>query len=347
MSLQTWIDERVGVGDFVSLLQKKQVPDHRHSAWYLLGGISLFFFIVQVLSGLLLVVYYQPGGDASHASVLRINSQIEFGWMIRSVHSWSANLMLLAAFLHMFSVFFMKAYRAPRELTWWSGIGLLGLGMGFGFSGYLLPWDQLANFATKIGMEVMEKAPFVGKGLATLLRGGPDVGPATVQRFYALHAAVLPVLFVPLLFLHLLLVQRHGNATPPSVKTQRTVPFFPTFLFKDLVVWFVCLNLLALLASLWPWELGPQADKLAPAPAGIHPEWYFMSQFQLLKLIPGKVGPLDGELLGIGLFGLAGALWALVPLWDRGSRGRLANWVGLAAAVGLIGLTLWGYVGIA
>ncbi len=347
MSIQTWIDERVGVGDFLSLLRKKEVPDHRHSAWYLLGGISLFFFIVQGVSGLLLVVYYQPGGDVSHASVQRINSQIEFGWLIRSIHSWSANLMILAAFLHMFSVFFMKAYRAPRELTWWSGVGLLGLGMGFGFSGYLLPWDQLANFATKIGIQVLERTPLVGMGLATLLRGGPDVGPSTVQRFYALHAAVLPVIFVPLLMLHLWLVQRHGNATPPSVSVKKTIPFFPTFFFKDLMVWFLCLNLLAFLASLWPWDLGPVADKLAPAPSGIHPEWYFMSQFQLLKLMPGKVGPLDGELLGVGLFGLAALLWVLVPLWDRGSRGRLANWVGLALATGLIGLTLWGYIGVA
>ncbi len=347
MSFQAWIDERVGIGDFLSLLRKKAVPDHRYARWYLLGGIALFFFAVQVVSGLLLVVYYQPGGEASHASVQRIHSQIEFGWLIRSVHAWSANLMLLAAFIHMFSAFFMKAYRAPRELTWWSGLGLLGLGLAFGFSGYLLPWDQLSSFATKIGIQVMEKTPLVGKGLATLLRGGPDVGPATVQRFYAVHAAVLPVVFGPLLIFHLWLVQRHGNATPPSVAPAKTVPFFPTFFFKDLMVWFFCLNVVAFLASLWPWELGPQADPLASAPAGIHPEWYFMGPFQLLKLLPGRVGPVDGELLGLGLFGLAGIAWALVPLWDRGSRGRLATWVGLAVAAALVGLTAWGYVGVA
>lgn len=345
-NLYTWLDDRIGIADFLGFLRKKDVPEHKHSVWYLFGGATLFFFMIQVLTGLLLVVYYQPGSEGSYASVQRITSQIEYGWLVRSVHSWSANLMLLSAFIHMFSTYFMKAYRAPRELTWLSGMGLLGLSMVFGFSGYLLPWDQLAYFATKIGLDVMEKTPAFGHAMATLVRGGNDVGVPTLQRFYALHAAVLPMVFAPLLMLHLWLVQRHGNAIPPDIKESKTVPFFPNFMYKDLVVWLLCLNLLALLASLFPWDLGPQADKLVSAPEGIHPEWYFMSQFQFLKLLPAKFGPFDGELVGMGLFGLAGTVWALVPLWDTGSRGRIANYVGLGALIGLIVLTIWGYAGV-
>jgi cytochrome b6 len=345
-SLGKWLDDRIGIADFMSLLRKKEVPVHKHEVWYYFGGVTLFFFIVQLLTGLLLIVYYQPGAETAHASVQRITSEIEFGWLIRSAHSWSANLMLLFAFVHMFSVYFMKAYRAPRELTWYTGLALLGLAFVFGFSGYLLPWDELAYFATKVGLDVLARAPVIGEPLAQFVRGGPDVGGATLQRFYALHAAVLPALFMPVLILHLWLVQRHGNAVPPGVTVRETVPFFPNFLFKDLVVWLLCLNLLAVLASIWPWELGPPADTLAPAPAGIHPEWYFMAQFQLLKVVPAQIGPLDGELVGMGLFNLGAVVWALVPLWDRNSWARAVNYVGYAALVALIGLTGWGYIGV-
>ena len=140
------------------------MPKHKHDVWYYFGGISLLFFIVQLLTGLLLLVYYQPGVTTAHASVQRITSQIEFGWLIRSVHSWSANLMLLSAVVHMFSVYFMKAFRKPRELTWATGMVLLVLGMVFGFSGYLLPWDQLAFAGAKIALKSVAGAP--GGGVA-------------------------------------------------------------------------------------------------------------------------------------------------------------------------------------
>jgi cytochrome b6 len=345
-SIGKWLDDRIGLAEFMSLLRKKDVPVHEHEVWYYFGGITLFFFIIQLLTGLLLIVYYQPGAETAHSSVQRITSQIEFGWLIRSAHSWSANLMLLAAFVHMFSVYFMKAYRPPRDLTWWTGLALLGLAFVFGFSGYLLPWDDLAYFATKIGLDVMGKAPVIGEPMAQFVRGGPDVGGATLQRFYALHAAVLPALFMPVLVLHLWLVQRHGNAVPPGTPVKETVPFFPNFLYKDLVVWLLCLNLLAVLASIWPWDLGPPVDTLAPAPEGIHPEWYFMAQFQLLKVMPAKIGPLEGELVGLGLFNLGAVVWALVPLWDRGSWARFVNWLGYAAIVALIGLTGWAYASV-
>ncbi|HOS03162.1 MAG TPA: cytochrome b N-terminal domain-containing protein, partial [Candidatus Hydrogenedentes bacterium] len=186
-----WVDERLGIEEWIAFAQKKQVPQHAHSFWYYWGGISLFFFLVQAVSGVLLLVYFRPGPEA-YDSVRQITYDIDFGWLIRSVHSWSANLMVFAVFVHMFSVFFMKAYRKPREFGWWSGLALLGLTMVFGFSGYLLPMDELAFFATKVGLEIPASIPVLGPALVNLIRGGLEVNEFTVQRFFALHVVVLP-----------------------------------------------------------------------------------------------------------------------------------------------------------
>ncbi len=345
-------DDRLGLNEWIAFGRKKTVPQHGHTFWYYFGGISMFFFLVQVTTGILLLLYYRPGPEA-YDSVRQITYDIEFGWLIRSAHSWSANLMVLAVFVHMFSVFFMKAFRKPREFGWWTGLGLLGVTMVFGFSGYLLPMDELAYFATKVGLEIPGSIPIVGSFAADLARGGPTVDGNTVQRFFTLHVVILPIVFGALLGVHLFLVQRHGNAVPPSeeakpVAERASIPFFPDFLLKDLAMWLVALNLLAILVSLFPWPLGPQADPLTPAPAGIHPEWYFMSQFQLLKVLgnwfPGTVG----EILGIGLFSLGGLIWAVIPLLDRSEENkamaRLGTRIGLVFLGALIVLTVWGYM---
>ena len=188
-----YLIERLGLEDVLVAAKKKTVPLHKHSAWYYWGGLSLFFFIVQALSGVLLMVYYRPGPEA-YESVRQITYQIHFGWLVRSVHNWSANLFLLSVFIHMFSVFFMKAYRRPREFGWWSGMLLLLLGLTFGFSGYLLPMDELSYFATKVGLEIPNAIPVIGPPIANLLRGSVDVSEFTVQRFFALHAVILPCL---------------------------------------------------------------------------------------------------------------------------------------------------------
>ena len=147
-----------------------------------------------------------------------IVTRVEFGWLIRSIHSWSANLMILAAFIHMFSVVFLRAYRRPRELTWLSGMRLLGLALGFGFSGYLLPWNTISYFATKVGTDMAASVPLVGPTLARFLRGGDDVGGATLTRFFGFHVAVLPAITTRLLLVHLVLVQTHGMSSPPRVE---------------------------------------------------------------------------------------------------------------------------------
>jgi len=249
----------------------------------------------------------------------------------------------------------MRAYRKPREFGWLSGMALLGIASVFGFSGYLLPMDELSYFATKVGLQIPAAIPWIGAGLANMLRGGPDVSEFTVQRFFALHVVVLPAIFLPLLGFHLWLVQRHGNASPPSIEAlppeqRKTMPFFPNFVRKDLAMWLIALNILALLASVFPWSLGKPFDPLAPAPLGIHPEWYFMSPFEMLKLLgfvfSGKYAAL-GEIAGILLFTLGIALWFLIPFYDNskesGQRARVAHYFGLLVVFHLLITTTIGY----
>ena len=352
--IMRYLDERLDLEPLLELAGKKEVPRHQFEWAYYFGGLTIFFFLVQVISGILLLLYYRPTAEAAFESVQFIMTQVSFGWLMRSVHSWSANLMILSAFLHMFTVLFMKSYAKPRELTWWTGCILLALAMGFGFSGYLLPWNKLAFFATRVGTDMVGKVPFAGEWLLQVLRGGEDVTGATLTRFFGLHVAVLPMILFLTLVVHLALIQRQGIHTPLAVQRQdrprRAMKFFPNFVLREAVVWLVGLFVLAVLAALFPWELGVKADPFAPAPAGIRPEWYFLFMFETLKLIPGTVAGIEGELLGLGGFALAGLFWFLIPVLDRKSaRGEpspLFTIIGLVALLYIVGMTALSYLGV-
>jgi quinol-cytochrome oxidoreductase complex cytochrome b subunit len=351
----TWLDERVdleGVRHFVS---EKTVPVHRHKIWYYLGGMALFLFAVQVGTGILLLLYYRPSAEEAFESVQFIVTQVEFGWLIRNVHSWSANLLIGVVFAHLFSVWLLKAYRKPRELTWVTGCFLLFIMLGFGFSGYLLPWNELAFFATKVGTGIPGGIPVIGKSLVRLLRGGDEVTGATLSRFFGLHVAVLPACATLLVALHLLLVQRQGMSVPlgvlhrltPSTRV-RTMKFFPNYVLRDVVGWYLAVASLAALAALFPWELGRKADAFAAVPAGIRPEWYFLATFQSLKMLPPHILGIEGELVGIVAFGLAGAALVVLPFLDRRASRDLASpvFTGLAvlAMLYLAVFTVLGFV---
>jgi cytochrome b6 len=347
-----WLDERFGQGEIEKFLKHKVVPVHRHTVWYYFGGMTLFLFIVQVLTGILLLMYYRPVPTSAFESVQFIMTQVRFGWLVRSIHSWSANLLIFSAFIHMFSVFFMKAYRKPRELTWISGMLLLFIMLGFGFSGYLLPWNMLAYFATKVGTQAAGSTPVIGHWLLVLMRGGEDVGEATLTRFFGLHVAILPGLATSLLALHLLLVQILGMSVPPGVQKAiaegrekpRTMPFFPNFMLRDVIGWYAALGVLGALAAIFPWELGMKADPFASAPAGIRPEWYFLFMFQTLKLLPAKLLFLEGEFAGMVAFGVAAALWIAVPFIDHKAGfsrvGRFFTGLGIFALGYMITMSL-------
>jgi quinol-cytochrome oxidoreductase complex cytochrome b subunit len=346
-----WLDERVGLSDFAKLAKKKEVPLHRHTFWYYFGGMTLFLFGIQVGTGILLLLYYRPSAGEAFESIQFIMTEVQFGWLVRSIHSWSANLMILAMFIHLFSALLHHAYRRPREMTWLSGGGLLGLSLGFGFTGYLLPWNELAFFATRVGTEIPGVLPVIGPFMRRLLRGGNDVTGATLTRFYGIHVAILPAIVTIVLGLHLFLVQKHGMSRPPTVdggdEGNRSMPFFPNFFLRDLVGWLCALGVLAALAAYFPAELGKKADPFQPAPIGIKPEWYFMAMFQTLKLLPSHIFGIEGELLGVLGFGLIGVLLVAMPFLDRGAAWGKPNRLAAIFGALLIGysivLTYLGY----
>jgi quinol-cytochrome oxidoreductase complex cytochrome b subunit len=343
--LWLWLDERIGLSDFAYLAKKKEIPLHRHTFWYYFGGMTLFLFMIQVVTGILLLLYYRPSASEAFESIQFIMTEVEFGWLIRSIHSWSANLMIFAMFIHLFSALLLHAYRRPREMTWLSGGALLGLTLAFGFTGYLLPWNELAFFATRVGTEIPGVLPVIGPFMRRLLRGGDDVTGATLTRFYGIHVAILPAIAVLVLGLHLFLVQKHGMSRPPSDERsgaeKKAMPFFPNFFLRDLVGWLIALGLLAALAAYYPAELGKKADPFQPAPIGIKPEWYFMAMFQTLKLLPGHILGIEGELLGVLGFGVVGLVLVLMPFIDH--RTGSGRWSRLPVAFG-IGLIVYSIV---
>jgi cytochrome b6 len=235
--------------------------------------------------------------------------------------------MIISLTLHMFSTMMLKAYRPPREVTWVSGYLLFLLTLGFGFSGYLLPWNKLAYFATTVGTNIVKSVPLLGNWLLEVLRGGQDVTINTLYRFYAAHVVILPLTLVGLIGLHLLLIQRQGMAPPIGEKVApRGMKFFPSFAVRDVLLWLACLTLVLTLTVFLPygpgipgmdWELGEKANPMAPAYPGIKPEWYFLWEYQLLKEFPPHLFGLEGPQVCLFLIAILFGIWAIIPWLDR------------------------------
>jgi cytochrome b6 len=348
-AFRAFLNERLGLEVLQKLARDKRVPLHGSSHFYYLGGMALFLFLVQLVTGALLALFYRPSPDQAFESVRAIMTEIEFGWLIRSAHAWSANLLVGVLLLHMLTTYMMRAYRRPREMTWVTGVLLLGLFLAFGFSGYLLPWNELAFFATRVGTAIVGVIPVIGDNLLLLARGGEDVTGDTLARFYALHIAIFPVIGFALLGLHLFLVQKHGMSVPGRETAGHdaagpSMPFVPHFLLRDMVGWYLALALLAALAALFPWELGEKADPFASAPEGIQPEWYFLFMFQTLKVLPPRLGPVEGEVAGVLFFGLCGLVLLFIPFLDRGRLSRaVLNALAAVSVAFFIVMTAWGW----
>ena len=209
-----WFDQRYEVSGVLSKLLSKPVPTYALHWWYCLGGITAFLFVVQAVTGIMLAFYYKPTPEAAFSSIQYIESQVRFGAAIRSIHHWAANGMIVLCVAHMLRVFIMGAYKKPRELNWVSGAVLLLLTLFFGFTGYLLPWDQRAFWATTVGTEIGGSVPIIGNLVLVFLRVGWGVAGETLSRFYSLHVIALPILTLAMMGAHFLMVRRLGIARP-------------------------------------------------------------------------------------------------------------------------------------
>ncbi len=208
------LDDRLGVKEILDDEVFEKIAPAHLGFWSCFGGISFFLFICQIVTGILLMIYYQPTISQAHASVGRIMNEAPFGWLIRGIHAWGSNLMLITIAVHMTKIFVSGIYKAPRELNWVVGVILLLLTLGLSFTGYLLPWTQLAYWATVVGTETPAAIPYIGEYIRFAMRGGDEIGQVTLTRFFAIHVMVLPVITAATVLLHLLQIRRQGISGP-------------------------------------------------------------------------------------------------------------------------------------
>jgi cytochrome b6 len=346
--IQDWFDERLGLGGISRFLKEKKIPLHKHSIWYYTGSVILLFFLIQVITGFMLLFYYKPTLENANQSVGQIMTEVPLGWIIRSIHSWSASFMIGFVFIHLLSIWLIKAYRQPRELTWMSGVFLLAVTLSFGFTGYLLPWDSLSVSATKVGTDIPSSIPLIGSAVTKFLRGGEDVTGDTLTRFFGFHVCILPLFMLALIGIHIYLIQKQGMSLPLDMEEKREkvkeLPFWPNFIYRETVVWLVLLGILVTLAIFFPPSLDEAADLMAPAPMGIKPEWYFLFLFQTLKIFPSKILFINGDTFALLLILVFGIFFFLLPLIDskpREKRGKVLTVIAVISVIYALVMTIW------
>ncbi|MCG3209497.1 MAG: Cytochrome b6 [Anaerolineae bacterium] len=321
-ALATWIDERTGFLAPLKSFFNYPVPKYVHkNLLYSLGGLTLIAILLQVITGLLLSFYYDPSPTEAYNSVDYVTYQLALGWLIRGLHYFNASAIVILITTHLLRTFSFSAYKKPRELTWLSGIFLLLVVLGFAFTGYLLPWDQRGYWATKVGTEIAASAPVIGEWQARLVRGGPELGQATLNRFYITHILLLPGALVLLILFHIYQLRYHGVAPPLTKRGQalanKFVPFFPHWVVIDATLGLILLAFLAFLSWRWPAPLefpaDPSSTDFVP-----RPEWYFLFLFQLLKYFPGPWEPVAAFLIPLVVIGSM----ILLPFIDRGTERR-------------------------
>ena len=319
--LYRWLDERLDLGPVRVALLDEPIPGG--ASWiYIFGSITLFFFLLQMVTGMFLAIYYTPSTEHAHASIHYIMEDVAFGSFIRGLHHWGASGMMVSIGLHMLQVFFYGAYKRPRELMWIIGVVLFILTLAFGFSGYLLPWDQRAYWATQVGINMIGTLPLIGDVLVRIIRGGQSLGAMTLSRFYALHTLFLPWMVMSLVVVHLFILRRVGPAGPWDEEQAARVrePFWPKQVAMDAVAIGVTFVVIATLALSVPAPLSDPADPSDTSFTPV-PEWYFLFYYQLLKYLDGPLEIVGTIVLPI-LFFLG--LFAL-PWLDRRRERRPAS----------------------
>ncbi|HJR76921.1 MAG TPA: cytochrome b N-terminal domain-containing protein [Nitrospiraceae bacterium] len=308
-----WLDSRLNLKPVEKTLLDEPIPGG--ASWiYVFGSATLFLFLTQAITGMFLAVYYAPTPDHAYNSVRFIMEEVLFGSFVRGLHHWGASAMVIMIGLHMLQAFLYGAYKPPREVMWMVGVVLFLIVMAFAFTGYLLPWDQTAYWATQVGINMVGTVPLIGDELARILRGGEMLGALTLSRFFAVHVLFLPAILITGIALHLFILRRVGPAGPWTDERSalKSEAFYPRQVFMDAVV---MLGIFLILASLAAGISLPLTDKADPSDTSFVPvpEWYFLFYYELLKYVHGPLEPLATWVLPLVFI----ALLLFWPFIDR------------------------------
>lgn len=341
--IRGWLDERIDLAGLKRALLDREVPA-RLTWWHTLGSATLTVFLVQLVSGIVLAAYYAPSPDHAYDSVQYISRQVMSGALLHGIHHWGASAMVVLLLAHMIRVFSVGAYKYPREINWLVGVGLFFVVMAFSFTGYLLPWDQKAYWATAVGTNIAGTTPIVGGVIVSLLRGGSELGSATLTRFYSFHVLWLPLFLGGMLLVHLAILIRQGIAPRPAALETGAPPrtdapdypryyqtayaetkkagmrFWPDVVGKDAIVALAVVALIVLLAAAFGAPLEAPADPTDTAYVP-RPEWYFLPLYQLLRLVPGSFE----SVVAVGVPTVLVIVLVALPFFDRGSTRNLLH----------------------
>jgi len=317
---RAWLDRRTGLDSLLHHALDEPIPGGAKIA-YVFGSGLLFIFLSQVVTGVFLAMYYVPSADHAHTTVEYITKEVTGGSFLRSIHAYGSSAIIIVLLLHLIQTFFYGSYKGHRELVWVAGCVLLTLMLGMAFTGYLLPWDQKAYFATTVGTNILSEVPFIGDAIKRLLRGGTEMGTLTLSRFFVLHVFLIPACIFAFVAAHVYAFRKAGAAGPPSESPLNpklpAEPFYPKQLVMDMGLAMLIIVALALAAHFAPTDLGPKAD---PSDTQFlpRPEWYYVPIFQYLKYWHGST-----SVIGILVIpGILGLLLAGLPFFDRSLERR-------------------------
>jgi quinol-cytochrome oxidoreductase complex cytochrome b subunit len=340
-----WFQDRIPIDPGqIREMTNEPVPQHLKHWWFALGGTPAYLFIVQIVTGILLAIYYQPAQETAYESVRYITQEAAYGWFLRSLHKWGATLMIAAVILHQMRVYFTGAYRKPRELNWMVGMTLLICTLMIGFTGYSLVYEQLSYWGATVGANISASVPVVGDLMRNMMLGGEAYNAKTLSRFFILHAAVLPTAMILLIVIHISLIRLQG-VTEFQFETKegeeeeevKHFSFFPDHMFTELIIGLLLMVVLTTLSTIFPATMGPKADPLV-TPEVIKPEWFFYVAFRWLKLFTGTFAVLSTGFIVFVMYA-----WPFIDQWIRKNTkyAEASVWIGIFGVLSIIGLTVW------
>jgi len=338
-ALIDWLDSRTGIRAGRAHLLDEPLPPGT-GWWFVTGSVVLFLLGVQLVTGVVLTMYYVPAPDHAYDSVRFIMDRLAFGSVLRGLHVFGASFIVIAAIVHMLRVVALGSYKKPREVTWMTGVVLLLLILAFALSGYLLPWDQKAYWATTVTINVARSGP-MGEFVAGLMRGGSALGALTLLRWYSAHVFLLPACLIAFVVAHVYLMRRHGISGPVEPVAGPARPFYPFHAAKDTLAMAAVFAALLTCAVAFRAPLDSVADPTDAAYVP-RPEWYFLSLFQLLKYFPGPLEPIAT----VGIPGAVVGFLFLLPFLDRRPGRRLRDRPLVAASFLAIGIGVVALTGL-